>query len=219
MTEDIKQPETSTSNCKCQLLTNIAIIIILSVLILSFLAPRLNLRYEPVSHRRISCINNLKQVGLGLMLYADQNNNMFPNGKNIEAFCQVNNLLKYPAIFCCPKSSQSPCKRKEKLTKENISYVYLSQNFENISSLASKNPIVFDYPLNHKKSTGWFSKPEHYINVLFCDGHVEPFKTGAKTCVEFIEVLHKKFKYSPEILKLLKEKAAQADREQVPHKK
>jgi hypothetical protein len=32
-------------------------------------------------------------------------------------------------------------------------------------------------------------------------------------------VLHKKFKYSPEVLMRLKKKAAQADREQVPHKK
>ena len=216
MTESVKQPETSTPNCKCRLLTKIAIVLVVLVLISSFLAPRLIRRFERRRHHRISCVNNLKQVGLGLMIYADENNGMFPDRKNLEVFSKVNNLIKYPAIFCCPASPQYPCKRKQKLTKGNISYIYLGGKVEKDPS---NMPIVFDYPLNYKKSTGWFSKPEHYINVLFCDGHVESFKTEAKNCVEFIDVLHKKFKYSPEVLKRLKEKAAQADREQVPHKR
>lgn len=44
------------------------------------------------------------------------------------------------------------------------------------------------------------------------DGHFEHFSTKAKNCAEFIEEMNIKFKYQPKILKILRKKAAEADR-------
>ncbi len=53
------------------------------------------------------------------------------------------------------------------------------------------------------------------IFVLFEDGFIKDCKTDAESVSELIEELHEQIQYTPEQLKLLREKAAQADKEQL----
>ncbi len=70
------------------------------------LLPALNMARE--SGRRAQCANNLKEIGLGLIMYSNENNEMFPTG-GASAMEDLNSL--YPAyvserkVFKCPSDS------------------------------------------------------------------------------------------------------------------
>ncbi len=228
MTEEIKQPEEILENIPSlkrsiwfilYIILGVLFILIVSYILYCIFNPKLS---RPDSYH-IHCKNNLKQIYLLSIMYADDSNyKLNAKDNNLIFFNKLikhNKGLRCSPLFCCNASKDTPTKSNE-LSWNNISYIYLGSELLDPKLPLKTIPIFFDYPRNHEMPSGLgiFSS-KYYINVVFSDGHVEPFKTEAKTCVEFIDVLHKKFKYSPEILKKLKEKAAQADREQVPHKR
>jgi type II secretory pathway pseudopilin PulG len=97
-----------------ELLLVVIVVIILTGLVLPILAPR-----RKVDGRRIKCVNNLKNVGLGLRIFATDNNGLFPwavpvreggtqedlaDEKRIWRHVAVlSNELSTPRILICPK--------------------------------------------------------------------------------------------------------------------
>jgi len=71
-----------TKNKLTMIITVIAALIILSVF--SIVTIRRNQRYCGCTSRRATCNSNLKQIGLSIILYANDNNNCFPSGDNIK---------------------------------------------------------------------------------------------------------------------------------------
>jgi prepilin-type processing-associated H-X9-DG protein len=112
--------------------------------------------------RRISCAANLKQIGLALKLYAEDNNDFFPN----EGFEQLrrNDYLTDYGIYRCPSSNMPKEKDNQKLTDKIVGYIY--QRGLKLNAKDSRTPIAWDKPTNHKD----------YGNVLFLDGLVKGFK-------------------------------------------
>ncbi len=93
----------------------IAIIALLAVLLLPALVPHHS------TGQRISCVNNLKQVGLAYRIWSGDNNGKYPmeipvtNGGARElmntpdawkTFQVMSNELSTPKILCCPQDSQ-----------------------------------------------------------------------------------------------------------------
>jgi prepilin-type processing-associated H-X9-DG protein len=107
-------------------LTLIEVLAVLFILILLagyFLLPELAGRRRHHGHTRIKCVNNLKNLGLALRIFATDNNGKFPwmvpieQGGSLEEltydsriwkhFQVLSNELSTPRILICPSSPQT----------------------------------------------------------------------------------------------------------------
>jgi len=116
--------------------------------------------------RRTPCANNLKQLGLGMKMFAGDHDEMFPS--------KLVDIRRYMAdqakIFICPRSGNKPG------TIETVDgwtdYVYIS----GLSETNSPSEILMYCPIENHGGEGG--------NILFLDGHVEWFNAEENTSGE-----------------------------------
>lgn len=136
-----------------ELLVVIAIIGILAAL----LAPSLSSAKEKAL--RISCMNQLKNIGHGLFMYADAYDTAFPvqdDAQGLETL-RLDGNIDAPKMYVCPASDLSPSSP----IIGNCSYQY--EGGYTTPKLKSASSLVCDSPTNHTD----------YGNILRGDGSAE----------------------------------------------
>jgi prepilin-type processing-associated H-X9-DG protein len=122
---------------------------------------------EPAN--RAKCSNNLRQIGLALLMYANDHGGQFPDTLNVLLLTDSEYTLTSD-IFTCPSSSderatgQTPAEVARNLTAEpgHLSYVYVGAGLTTVTATDDRI-VAYDNPRNHTDG----------INVLFGDAHVE----------------------------------------------
>jgi len=145
-----------------ELLVTISIIAILMALLL----PVLSQAREKT--RRVSCISNLKNIGVAIRSYAGSFEEEYPDGDNASGLHKLldQGYVKTAKLFLCPSTTTRPVSASL-LTDVSLDYVYKGGMTEKLNSRSETGLAMDRYTTpNHKT----------YGTVLFGDGHAEGFR-------------------------------------------
>ena len=134
--------------------------------LISIMLPALNRAREQAN--RVKSASNLRQIGMGAILYADQHNGKFP--PDLETLYKLEDLN--PGVFINPRTGTAPpppgdANAMAKWAQEHGDYVWMGAGK---SSSTSADAIVAYEKLDEITDGA---------NVLFGDGHVEFFPLPA----------------------------------------
>ena len=131
-------------------------------LMASIMLPSLNRARETAN--RVKCQSNMRQIGQGILLYANENKGKYPPSMGI--LVKTEELT--PEVFVCPTNNHLPVTAglavddQVKWVNENADYVYVGAG---LNSTAGPEVIVlYEKPGAHEGQG---------MNILYGDGHVE----------------------------------------------
>lgn len=149
--------------------------------------------------------SNLKQIGLGLAMYALDKGDLLPaedGAAGLEAL-RKNQYLIDPRVYVSPlDSARKPAEKDAALTEANSSYVYFGGVELRKLRSPSKMPTAFEKPDTWQENTFY---------VLLADGHVEQWKGDYKNVAGLVEAIIARGGLD-DLADSLRKKAAEADR-------
>jgi prepilin-type processing-associated H-X9-DG protein len=135
-------------------------------LALSVMLPAMNRGREAAN--RVKCASNMRQMGQGVLLYANDHKGKYP--QNVGELAQTD-ILQQWEIYVCPDAGIAPPppdvqkdpKKFSPWINQNATYVYLGATMNNTNP--ADQVLMYEKPGNHPGRQG--------LNVLYNDGHVE----------------------------------------------
>ncbi len=117
--------------------------------------------------RRANCMGNLKQIGLGLLMYAGDFQGKFP--KDLGVLVESKNLPANKVYLCPSATMQDAPKNAADVRAGKCGYLYFGDGLRDDNAKSTRTVLVCDKPGNHD---------DNWINALFIDGHVEGCKAS-----------------------------------------
>jgi prepilin-type processing-associated H-X9-DG protein len=135
-----------------------------NAMLVSVLLPSLNRARETAN--RVKCASNERQIGQGLLLYANENKGKYPD--DLGTLMKSEELT--PEVFLCPTRGETMPPEVAQMTpdqkvawvNEHSDYLYLGKG--QTSSAPADRIIVYEKPDAHNGDG---------MNILYGDGHVE----------------------------------------------
>ncbi len=152
------------------------------------LLPTLNQAREKA--RRISCANNLKQMGLALKQYAMDFNSYFPlnaasssaDGAESLTLLITEEYMTDYKMFTCPSTTTTPGDSDDELlysgTGANLDYAYTIGLMEGDSDAYGRSDSALAADIDNTSGASGVPNHSDYGNILYHDGHVSGF-TGS----------------------------------------
>ena len=142
--------------------TVVELLVILGILVVFTLLLLPQLHKERTSYPKISCTNNLKQIGLALRMYSNVYDKTFPekNGRTGLEMLATTGFLENTTVYICPATNDMIS--DSSYISSNASYCYAGGLTEGTSI---DSAVAADRANNHCK----------YGNILFIDGHVKGY--------------------------------------------
>ncbi|MHC4916193.1 MAG: DUF1559 family PulG-like putative transporter [Planctomycetota bacterium] len=134
--------------------------LLLVALLIALMVPAVKRTRE--NARRATCKSNLRQIGLGCHMYADDNGEQFPPDLGSLTPMYIDN----PKVFWCPSCGE--------YSGGGVSYKYLPGRH---AALPGDFVLAYDADSGNHSGDGF--------NVLYCDAHVE----WRRDFVEFEELV------------------------------
>jgi prepilin-type N-terminal cleavage/methylation domain-containing protein/prepilin-type processing-associated H-X9-DG protein len=145
--------------------------------------------------QKVSCLNNLRQIGLAVQMYTDDNDGRLPKIEPLPsdplyvnpALPTINEVLgkllgnTNNAVFRCPEDQAAEPRWKKEFSSYMWNSEYNNRKIDRINLRgfvnvpAQKAPLVFDYENFHPGQTK--GESNNIVvgsrNALFVDGHVD----------------------------------------------
>lgn len=112
--------------------------------------------------QRQACMNNIKQIGVALQMYANVFQGKFPEASGAKGLNQLRSggFLEPPQVYICPGTGHMPAAFGQPITEECCDYVYVG----GLSEYSDGNtPLLWCKPENHRD----------YGNILYVNGDVK----------------------------------------------
>jgi type II secretory pathway pseudopilin PulG len=102
---------------------SIAMLVLVVPILAAMLLPALaKAKYRA---QQVSCVNNMKQIGLAARMYANDHGDKFP-----PSFLAMSNELNTPKILTCPSDKRTRAETWSGFNTANVSYVFLTPDLD-----------------------------------------------------------------------------------------
>lgn len=176
-------------------LLELMLVMAIIAILISLLLPALV--FARLKTDRIKCVNNLKEIGIGFHLFANDHQGRLPmqiswreggslefvrSGNAFKHFQALSNELVYPRLLLCPVDARAKAETWSSLHNSNISYfVALDAKLNNSQSLFAGDRNISQTPLEPSNvlqttytNAQWTTNLHNAKgNLLFGDGRVQ----------------------------------------------